>query len=220
MNLLDQRLNMVLSLIPKGCVLLDVGTDHCKLPAAALLQGIAKETMASDLRAGPLAAARRQLAALGLADRIPLYQSNGLQAIPLSVLRRVNVAVVAGMGGEVIQSILQTAPVAPPCWVLQPMSAIYELLDYLAYSGWRIQKEGLARDQDRFYRAFVVIRDGEVHAPNYFGLLQNHPLYPSYRLKEQARIETALTGLKQARCPQQTRIAEQERLLHALRKDS
>ena len=39
MSLLDARLQMVLSLVPAGRVLLDIGTDHCRLPAEGLLSG-------------------------------------------------------------------------------------------------------------------------------------------------------------------------------------
>ena len=79
MSLLDSRLKTVLSLIPKDSILLDVGTDHCKLPAEGLLCGRLAGAYAADVNQGPLQAARKQLTALGLADRIPLYLSDGLE---------------------------------------------------------------------------------------------------------------------------------------------
>ena len=70
MSLLDSRLEAVLQLIPAGSILLDVGTDHCKLPAEAVRQGKAKKAYASDVKKGPLEAAKRQLTALGLEEKV------------------------------------------------------------------------------------------------------------------------------------------------------
>ena len=218
MNLLDNRLNMVLSLVPKGSVLLDVGTDHCKLPAEALLSGRVAAAFAGDLRPGPLAAAKKQLSLLGLEDRIPLFLSDGVREIPHAFLEKVTVVVIAGMGGEAIFSIMQNAPIEPPLWVLQPMSAIYELIDGLAAGGYEILREGLAQDQQKFYRGFAVRKDGKKRVPNYFGMLQNTPLYSCYLGKEEKRVLTALTGLKNARVTEEDRIAQEEKLLCAIRK--
>lgn len=87
MGLLDCRLQAVLSLIPQGSILLDIGTDHCKLPAEGLLSGRLAGAYAADIREGPLAAAKKQLNGLGLADQIPLYLSDGLRSIPMELGR-------------------------------------------------------------------------------------------------------------------------------------
>lgn len=219
MSLLDARLRAVLDLIPPGSRLLDIGTDHCKLPAEGLLSGRLAAAWAADVREGPLAAARKQLHALALADRVPLYLSDGLKAIPREVLEQVTAVACAGMGGELIWAIIQSAPAEPPLWVLQPMSAIYELYDALAENGYRIPRAALAYDNDKFYRVLTVRRTGEVYPPDYFGALKADPLYPAYWAREEARLAAALDGLTSARTPDEMRIARQQMLLSAIRKE-
>ncbi|MBQ7034762.1 MAG: SAM-dependent methyltransferase [Clostridia bacterium] len=218
MSLLDARLQAVLSLIPAGSTLLDIGTDHCKLPAEGLLCGKLSEAFAADIRQGPLDAAARQLASLGLFGKIPLYLSDGLKEIPLDVLEQVTTVAVAGMGGEVTEQILKNAPIEPICWVLQPMSAIYELLDFLAAEGYEIADGKLAQDGEKFYRIFQVQKTGIPYEPDYFSMIAKDPLYRPYLQKEQARLEQALAGLRSARIPDEKRIAEAETLLSKIRK--
>lgn len=218
MSLLDSRLETVLSLIPEGSILLDIGTDHCKLPAEGLLSGRLTAAYAADIKEGPLAAAKKQLNALGLAGQVPLYLSDGLKTIPAETLQKVTAVAVAGMGGEVIEMIMENAPVEPPLWVLQPMSAVYELLDALAAKGYQVLKGALARDGDKFYRVYAVQKVGGQQTPDYFGMHRRDPLYTPYLQKEEKRMETALAGLRSARNPDKKRIAEAEALLETIRK--
>ncbi len=218
MSLLDSRLQAVLSLVPQGSILLDIGTDHCKLPAEGLLSGRLSGAYAADIRKGPLAAAEKQLNTLGLARQVPLFLSDGLKDIPLEVLQKVDVAVAAGMGGELIEAIMKNAPLAPPLWVLQPMSAVYELLDALAAGGYAIKNAALARDGDKFYRIFAVRQEGAPYSPDYFSMHRSDPLYIDYLLKEEKRMELALAGLRSAKAPDEKRISEADTLLSSIRK--
>ncbi len=218
MSLLDSRLQAVLSLVPEGSILLDIGTDHCKLPAEGLLCGRLAGAYAADVREGPLAAAKKQLNALGLANRIPLFLSDGLKSIPAEVLKEVTAVSVAGMGGELMEMIMKESPIEPPLWILQPMSAIYELLDSLAAKGYAILDGALAQDGEKFYRIFAVQKRGAPYPADYFGMHRNDPLYTSYLQKEENRLEVALRGLRSANIPDETRIAEAEKLLEIIRK--
>lgn len=218
MSLLDDRLQAVLKLIPKGSVLLDVGTDHCKLPAEAMRSGRAQKAYASDVKEGPLQAAERQLAALELEEKVDLFLSNGLQQIPLTVLEEVTAVSVAGMGGEVMEVILRTAPVEPPLWILQPMSAIYELLDFMGEHGYRVAAAALSRDGEKFYRIFAVEKTGVPYSPDYFEMHRGDPLYLPFLEKEKQRLLTALAGLRRAKEPDEKRIGDAEALLEKIRK--
>ena len=218
MNLLDARLSAVLKLIPKGSILLDVGTDHCKLPAAGLLQGHLAKAYASDIKEGPLLAARRQLAALGLEGQVELFLSAGLSKVPQEVLEQVTAVSVAGMGGEVMEVILQEAPAEPPLWILQPMSAIYELLDHLAKEGYKIVSAALAQDGEKLYRVFGVQKGGAPYEADYFGMHRGDPLYSVLLEREERRVLTALAGLGRAKEPDAVRIAQETALLEKIRK--
>ena len=218
MSLLDGRLQAVLNQIPAGSILLDVGTDHCKLPAEGLLSGRLKKAYASDVKEGPLPAAERQLSAQGLAGKVELFLSNGLTAIPFEILEEVTAVSVAGMGGEVMEVILSTAPLEPPLWILQPMSAVYELLDYFGREGYAVVAGDLARDGDKFYRIFRVQKTGASYTPDYFSMHRGDPLYRSFLEKEERRLLTALDGLNRAKEPDKKRIAEAQGLLEKIRK--
>lgn len=216
MSLLDRRLSAVLELIPAGSILLDIGTDHCKLPAEGLLCGRLAGAYGADLRQGPLDAAAKQLKETGLAGKVPLFLSDGLQQIPSEVLERVTAVSVAGMGGELIAAIMQKAPAEPPLWVLQPMSAIYELTEELAVRGYQTVSAALARDGDKFYRVLAVQKNGYSGPPEYFGQLRGDPLLGAYLEKEERRIRAALQGLHSARTPDPERILREEQLLAAV----
>ncbi|MBQ7936587.1 MAG: SAM-dependent methyltransferase [Clostridia bacterium] len=218
MNLLDSRLQAVLNLIPKGSILLDVGTDHCKLPAEGLRSGHLAKAYASDVKPGPLKAAKKQLSAQGLAGQVELFLSNGLEDIPLSVLKEVTAVSVAGMGGEVMEMILEKAPMEPPLWILQPMSAIYELLDTLAQKGYAVVSAALAQDGEKIYRVYGIQKGIPPYMPDYFGMHQGDPLYGALLEKEEKRVSAALAGLHQAKTPDLQRIGEAEELLKKIRK--
>ncbi len=216
MSLLDSRLSAVLALIPKDSILLDIGTDHCKLPAEGLLCGKLAGAFAADLRRGPLDAAAKQLKETGLEGQIPLFLSDGLQSVPPEVLKKVTAVSVAGMGGELIAAIMEKAPAEPPLWVLQPMSAIYELVEELAARGYQTVSAALARDGEKFYRILAVTKNGYAGPPDYFGKLEQDPLLGAYLEKEERRIRAALQGLHSARTPEPERIAREEHLLAAV----
>jgi len=218
MSLLDSRLQAVLSLVPEGSILLDIGTDHCKLPAEGLLSGRLAGAFAADVRRGPLSAAEKQLNSLGLAEKVPLFLSDGLKEIPLEVLRQIDAVVVAGMGGELMEQIIKNAPAEPPLWILQPMSAIYELLEMLAAEGYAVKDAALSRDGDKFYRIFSVKKEGVPYTPDFFSMHRGDPLYADYLLKEEKRMEIALKGLRSAKTPDEKRIGEAEELLTTIRK--
>ncbi len=218
MRLLDTRLSAVLSQIPRGSCLLDIGTDHCKLPAEGLLSGRLSAAFAADLREGPLEAARRQLSAEGLLEQVPLFLSDGLREIPREVLQTVDCVCIAGMGGEVIASIIENAPLEPPLWVLQPMSAVYELMDYLGQKGYRLLSGALAADKEKIYRIFTVRKTNAPYTPDYFSIYRGDPLYETLLDKEERRVTLALQGLRSAKNPSKDRILEEERLLKLIGK--
>ena len=75
---LDERLRTVASLVRRGTVVADIGTDHAYLPVYLVQKGICPAGIAADLRSGPLAAARAHVAEVGLTDRIALRLGDGL----------------------------------------------------------------------------------------------------------------------------------------------
>lgn len=128
----SERLRRLAAQIPRRSAVADIGTDHGRLPLRAVLDRDARRVIAVDLRADPLAAARRTLATAPpeVAARIELRQGDGLA--PLAV-DEVDAIVIAGMGAASIVAILEAHPdrVTPRVrLVLQPAN------DWALLRGW------------------------------------------------------------------------------------
>ena len=56
-----KRLDVLLSLLPRGCRLADIGCDHAYVPITAVSTGAASFAYASDVREGPLSHAKENV---------------------------------------------------------------------------------------------------------------------------------------------------------------
>lgn len=147
----DSRLLSAIPYLHAGGVAADIGTDHAYLPIEVLRRGICRRAVACDINEGPIEAARANIRAAGLSDRIDTLCTDGLHGVesyaPDDIL-------IFGMGGELIVRILSEAP-----WVrngqigliLQPMSRAEVLRRYLWENGFSIDGETLSR-ADRLYQ--------------------------------------------------------------------
>lgn len=70
MRKLDTRLALVMSMVPVGAKVCDVGTDHAFLPIHLIQTGKCPSVIASDLRSRPLKSAEKNVAAAGLQERL------------------------------------------------------------------------------------------------------------------------------------------------------
>ena len=67
---LDARLSAVASLVRKGSVVADIGTDHAYIPAFLVQSGICPSAIAGDLRKMPLENAKEAIRECSLEDKI------------------------------------------------------------------------------------------------------------------------------------------------------
>ncbi|MBQ9082518.1 MAG: tRNA (adenine(22)-N(1))-methyltransferase TrmK, partial [Clostridia bacterium] len=154
---LNPRLHLAASMIRPGTKLADIGTDHGHLPIALLQQNAVASAIGADLREGPLAHARKNAVQYGVADRISLRCCNGLTGI---APEEADDIVIAGMGGELIATILQAAPwVKDPSkrLILQAMSSAEELRRYLYTEGFFIEREEAVTDANRVYTVLQAV---------------------------------------------------------------
>lgn len=163
---LRERLTAVLREVRPGSVVSDVGTDHAHLPITLCRRGIARRVIASDVRDGPIASARENIARYGLSDVITVVKTDGLNGIeqydPDDIL-------ISGMGGELIVRILSEAPFTRAegkRLVLQPQTHPELVREYLMRSGFRIVHETVAEDDGgRIYQIITADYDGTVRIP-------------------------------------------------------
>lgn len=154
---LTPRLACLASLVPQNARLADVGTDHGKLPISLLLAGNITAAIGSDIREGPLAHAARNAAEHGVA--LSLRLAAGLDAVQPEECDTVSIA---GMGGQTIAEILQAAPWCAQgrhLLLLQPMTMVYELRQWLWANGYEIMRETVCREDRRRY-VILSVRGG------------------------------------------------------------
>ena len=119
------RLTKLVSLIP-GCNLLaDVGCDHGYVGIEALRLGKAKRVAFTDISRPSLLKAQRNCPQ-EFVDRVSFHCRDGLGDI------NADCAVIAGMGGLEIISILQNAKYQPQKLVLQPMRNQKDVRAYIS----------------------------------------------------------------------------------------
>lgn len=215
---LQPRLHLLARLVPEGCRLTDVGTDHGYLPVALLQQGRITAAIASDIGAEPLEHARRTAMQYGV-DGMDFRLCAGLSGV---APEEADVIVIAGMGGETIISILQDAP-----WtadgqhrlLLQPMTKAAALRHWLADNGYTFTDEHLVEDKGRIYPILCV--KGGVFRPLTEAealcgvLLADDPLYAAYLTEHITKLRRSAEGLRRSSDPSGGRLAVQAESLAA-----
>ena len=135
---LDRRLSAVGALVRDGVTLYDIGSDHAYLPVSLILDGKIPFAYICDVARGPLSKAENTVKTHGVSDKCILCLSDGMKSV--SVIPPCDISI-AGMGGELIASIIDACPdVRHPDvrLVLQPMTKGDELRKYLSENGFEI----------------------------------------------------------------------------------
>ena len=159
---LTSRLLAAASLVKGGGILADIGTDHGYLPIHLIQSGKIEKAIAADIGKMPLENARKSVAQYGLADKIELRLSDGLNSF---MENEVNEIVFAGMGGTLIAEKLKETPWIKSNklhFVFQPQSRAEDLREFLYSNGFEIGEEIATHEGDRFYIAFDAFYTGEI----------------------------------------------------------
>lgn len=152
------RLLCITSFAEKGCKVADIGTDHAYIPIWLVAHSIAESAIAMDIKEGPLRRADDNIKKFSLESRISTRLSNGLEKL---VAGEVDTVVIAGMGGILINEILEAGKHLGDSvgrYILQPMTAVEETRKYLAENGFCIENEKLAQEEDKIYCVLSVAR--------------------------------------------------------------
>lgn len=153
---LTPRLKLLAERVPQNAAFADIGTDHGHLPLYLLREGRITHAIASDIRPGPLEHARENAAFHGYTEQTRFVLAGGLDGIQAG---ECDTIAIAGMGGETITQILQAAP-----WtkhgdhllLLQPMTSVYELRQWLWANGYQIEEEAVCAEGRRHYVVLSV----------------------------------------------------------------
>lgn len=147
---LSDRLSLVASFCIPNLPTVDVGTDHAYLPVYLVQSGILSECISSDVADDPLKNARHTLEKYSLSDKIKLVKSDGLKEIdsPFSQV------IICGMGGTLIRQILSAEPRIKQKnmhLILQPMTRVEDVREFLWKNGFEIRREQTVLDESRVY---------------------------------------------------------------------
>ena len=149
---LSARLLAVAGMVTPGMNVYDVGCDHAFLSIYLVRQGIAPKAFASDVRPGPVEAAREHISSEGLEEKISITLRDGIKGIgsPESP----SALVLAGMGGPLILQILAMDADTVHTFdelIVSPQSCIGEFRSGLEGLDLRITDERMVHEAGKFY---------------------------------------------------------------------
>ncbi|MBR5947397.1 MAG: SAM-dependent methyltransferase [Clostridia bacterium] len=162
---IGSRLKSALAFLGEVEVLADIGCDHGRFGVQAVKEGVCKRVIASDISAPSLNKARILAEKRGISAAFEFRRCGGFDGYSEY---EADVAVLLGMGGELIAAILESGKrVAQKLSrvVMQPMRGEAELREYLYKSGYHILDETVCLDAGRYYQLIAAKFDPENAEP-------------------------------------------------------
>ena len=148
--MLTKRLEKIFSYIPNCSAFADVGCDHGFIAKQVLDKGKANKVIISDVSKKCLSKAETLLCKEINNGRVLAVVSDGFDNLPPC-----DCALIAGMGGEEIKSILLKAKHLPESLVLQPMKNTDKVRKTLINLGYCIKTDLVFKDGKIFYDLIV-----------------------------------------------------------------
>lgn len=220
-NALNPRLKKIAELVPPNKCTADIGTDHAYIPIVLVTQGTASRAIASDIKKGPLMRADANIRHYGMNDKIETRLGAGLKTL---APHDAEVIIIAGMGGILIADILEQSREvtdSAKLLILQPMTAVPELREYLSGNSYEVSAEYLEAEDEKLYNIIVAKSGGKTEYSKkeiYLGkgLEQTSPLlFGRYKDAVITKINKRIEGLKKS--VQNESKAELEELFELLR---
>ena len=139
-----------------GYCLCDVGTDHAHIPIRLLMDGVIDSAIAMDVIEGPLEKARGNIELYGVADKVTLRISDGLDAYSTGEAQGL---VIAGMGGRIMSRILLREPEKSLDFdeiILQPQADPEVVRRAVRELGLFIDRERIVLEDNKYYPVMHV----------------------------------------------------------------
>lgn len=154
---MDSRIRAIMNFVREGSRVADIGADHAYLSIALAKSGLATKIIATEKNVGPFEAARKNILAAGFVDVIDVRLGDGLTVLSAG---EVDTICIAGMGGALIQKILDDAPDVVQSsrqLILQPMNAVKKIRDNLA-ENFVVEDEDLAEASGIIYEVINAVK--------------------------------------------------------------
>ncbi|MEE0954989.1 MAG: class I SAM-dependent methyltransferase [Eubacterium sp.] len=210
---LSARLSAIAENVTPGSRVADIGCDHAHLPIRLCQEDKIPSAIAMDVNPGPLERAKANIEAAGLADRIRIRLSDGLEKLEPG---EADVAVIAGMGGQLITAILGKKPLliagahAIPELVLGPHSEADKVRRFLEHYAYDIVNEDFIEEDGKYYPVIKArkrqdrektetgrrkLDDAEI-AYGPVLLREKNPVLHKFLLQQQEQLRTISVHLK------------------------
>lgn len=157
---LSERLSAVASLVKPGSRIADIGCDHGYVTAYLVSGGTAVSAVAADVNIGPLRSCQSLIDSMGLGSFVDVRLCNGLDGIGED---ECDTVIIAGMGGELIASILEKCPyIKSKELVLQPMTHPEAVRKFLFENAFEIERDIIVAEGRRSYCVIRAVPGGKV----------------------------------------------------------
>lgn len=211
---LSKRLETIASFIPKGVKFADIGSDHAFIPCAICMQDPTSFAIAGEVKEGPLASAQQTVDAHQLNDQIDVRLGDGLDVIDKDVTH----LIIAGMGGNLIESILQRGKEhiqSIQQIIVQPNVGSKHVRTWFHANGFRLTDEVMVEEKGHIYEVLVATKDKNSHTYTmeakeiFFGpiFLQNKShIFMKKWQRELGHLQQIIQQMKQSKSPDVAQI--------------
>lgn len=156
--MISTRLDAIVDIVPNCKVAVDIGCDHGKVAISLLKKGKADSVICTDISSPSLEKARKLAESEELGDVVSCRQGDGLKVLKEN---EAEVAVIAGMGGELMTDILKNGNNSVPnILVLSCNSAADVLRKWLSTNSFVIEDEELVFE-GRHYYPVILAKSGQ-----------------------------------------------------------
>lgn len=150
---LPERLETIISMVPNCDTAADIGCDHAYVSIALVERGIAKRAIACDINAGPLKHAEENIRTAGVEEKIETRLCDGLSGVKAG---EADTVIIAGMGGMLMEKILESRLQDFPNFVLSPQLDIPHFRHFLINHECCIVDEQMVQEDGKFYVVMQV----------------------------------------------------------------
>ncbi|NLD17430.1 MAG: SAM-dependent methyltransferase [Tissierellia bacterium] len=164
---LDNRLKEIVKILGKNEIVVDVGCDHGYVANYLIEEDLAKLVYATDISKPSLEKNIEFSKLRGNENKVISILGNGL--FPVKD-KNFDAVIMAGMGGELIMKIIDDAFdfIQKKTLILQPMTARVELRKYLGEKGFKIEKESIIRDGNKFYEIIRAVPGEKIESTSFY----------------------------------------------------
>ena len=144
---LSKRLEAAVNLVSPCKCIGDIGCDHAYVSIALIERRLAERVIASDINAGPLSIAQKNIKEAGFENCIETIQYNGIGF-------QADTYVILGMGGNLMLQILKDAlpyVLQADELILQPQSELAMFRRELTGMGFEIVAEDMVCEDEKYY---------------------------------------------------------------------